>query len=136
MKPCPLLRLPQPVAVLGLCALLASGCAHNLTGKTDHIALTSVPSGARFVTNTGHMGVTPSTITVVDYLDIEVIFSMDGYNDQTIIAPSFVSNALWANLILWNPVAFIFDYALGNYREHQLAIHADLAEENARRSER
>ena len=103
-----------------------SSCASIITGSSDSVEVRSSPTGAAFVTNTGHRGTTPATITIPDDISLQVSYTMDGYKDVTITLPPRMSGWFLANLIIGGIIGIIIDLASGNWRVHDGEVTAVL----------
>jgi len=99
-------------ATLGCIAL--GSCASVMTGKTDEVAIVSIPAGAHFETNTHHAGTTPSTITIPDNIVLEVSFQKAGYEPLDATLPWVGSRWMLGSMLIGLPTLFgdlvILDY--------------------------
>ncbi len=77
------------------------GCASIIEGRTQAVTFNSEPSGAKVVINGIPMGVTPATITLKksEYDNANVVFKMDGYQDQQANLHTKVTGWFWGNVI-------------------------------------
>ena len=112
------------ICLIGL-TLFTSSCASIMTGKTDTLDITSNPSGATYVTNTGQVGTTPGEVTVPEEDTLHVDFSHAGYRSQRVTVESKMSNWIWGNLLFGGLIGLVIDVAGDRSLTHD-NVHADL----------
>ncbi|MCA0399572.1 MAG: PEGA domain-containing protein [Proteobacteria bacterium] len=115
----------QDIARLAsLTGLLALGaCATATRGTTNQIQINSEPPGASVTTSLNQQCTTPCTITVSRKDEFSVVFSLPGYEDQTIAVKTQVAGAGAAgfagNVLVGGVVGMGVDAVTGSTLEHQ-----------------
>ncbi len=89
----------RPFLLLRLALLLAPGCVAVSTAGPGTVQIASTPSGAHFVTNTGHSGTTPETISVQARASLEVTLTKDGYQTRWVSPPRTSESNLAVDLL-------------------------------------
>lgn len=114
-------------AALFLVLLLScASCASIITGSKDSITVDSSPQGAYFTTNSGHSGTTPSKITIPDDLDLEVKYTLAGYQDAEAEVNSRMSAWILGNVLIGGIIGLVIDFATGNYQTHRDEVSVTL----------
>lgn len=106
--------------------LLSSSCASIVTGKEDSVQILTTPPGASFSTNTGHRGVTPSTISIPDSVNLEVDFTLDGFHPQHATLARKGSGWLMGNILLGGIIGLAIDLGTGNWYTHPKTLEVVL----------
>jgi len=107
-------------------SLPCASCASIITGSTDHVTINSSPEGASFTTNTGDSGITPSKIVIADDVDLEVHYSLPGYEDADVSANSRMSAWIIGNILIGGVIGLAIDLITGNYKTHTSEVKATL----------
>ena len=101
-------------ATLVLVAFMASGCGTIINGSNQDVAFNSSPTGARVTVDGLQMGTTPTVIGLSRKDSHTVEFSLDGYENQSMIINRSVSGWVWGNLVFgglvvseWQPAVSI-----------------------------
>lgn len=85
------MRFRSAMAIFSVAAL--GGCATLMTGSTTQVQLTSEPAGAVARTSLEQTCTTPCAVTVSRRDEFFVVFSREGYLDQTVeVRPRPVSS--------------------------------------------
>jgi hypothetical protein len=120
-----------------------SGCA-SIIGKSSYtVAIKSTPDGTHFVVknSTGtavHSGETPATVALISkkgYFKSEqytVVFSKDGYKEQTVPLTASLSGWYWGNILLGGLIGMlIVDPATGAMWKLPENVDGNLAKDSA-----
>ena len=108
----------RTLALARVHSLPFASCASIITGSTDRVTINSSPQGASFTTNSGDSGFTPSKIVVADDLDLEVHYSLPGYQDADVTANSRMSAWIFGNILIGGLIGLAIDLITGNYKTH------------------
>lgn len=93
--------LPIGAFALAIC-FTGSGCASMISGPTQRIPISSVPSGARIsVEPTGFQATTPTDLILRrNAAPYRLTVAHDGYRPQQVVIGSTTNPLLWGNLAL------------------------------------
>ena len=100
-------------ATLVLVAFMASGCGTIINGSNQDVAFNSSPTGARVTVDGLQMGTTPTVIGLSRKDSHTVEFSLDGYENQSMIINRSVSGWVWGNLVFGGLVGLVVDLSTG-----------------------
>ena len=108
------------IAAVAIAAL--GGCATVTRGTTSQVQIVSEPTGATVRTSMGHQCTTPCTLQMSRKDEFSVVFSKEGYEDQTIPVRTQVAGAGAAgfagNVIAGGIIGMGVDAATGSTLEH------------------
>lgn len=123
--------------VLFMFIINMTGCATILKEKETQMKVTSEPEGADIYQTVGRMfrrdkvvrvGRTPTTITLDNKNDAELIFKKDGYEDSNYTAKSEIANGWMFASFVCLIVPAIIDLAsknARNFREKEIKVTLD-----------
>ena len=105
-----------------LAGLALAGCATVTRGTTTQVQILSEPPGATARTSMGHQCSTPCTLQMSRKDEFAVVFTMPGYEDQTVNVRTQLAGAGAAgfagNVVLGGVVGMGVDAATGATLEH------------------
>ena len=105
-------RTQRAACAIAVAAVLSTGCASIINGRTQRVAVGSEPPGARVSVGDRVLGVTPTRVEL-DRSDGDLVlrFEKDCYRDTVLPVPRRTSNWVAGNVLLAGvPVN---EYALG-----------------------
>lgn len=118
------IRLP----LVAVATAVVSGCATIAGGGTSQgVSVSSEPAGASFVVTSSSglqmaSGATPQTIKLPRKNEYQIVFSVPGYNSQSVPLTKGLNGWVWGNLIIgWIP-GFIVDFASGSAHKLEPAV--------------
>jgi hypothetical protein len=121
------MRSPSGSLALALALWLPLvSCASIITGSSDDVTVNSSPQGALFTTNTAHSGTTPTKITIPDDVELQVHYSLAGYQDADASLDARMSAWLFGNILIGGLIGIAIDLITGNYKTHNSEVTATL----------
>lgn len=119
-----------PIFIILLVVLLGtmlSGCATIINGTSQKIQVTSDPPGATVQVDEKSSYTTPVKLRLERRRDHALIFSKEGYQDQTVKLIHVISEVVAGNTLLGGPLGWVFDIFAGTqYKLLPNPVHAEL----------
>lgn len=103
------------VVLIGLSSCIFSGCATIMSGSSQDISVTSVPSGATVTAEPGGMKATTPGVLVLNRKagPYKVTFTLDGHDPYSVMLYTGTNGWLWGNLILGGIIGVAVDMSTG-----------------------
>jgi hypothetical protein len=115
------------VALIITVAFSMSGCATIMTGPTQKIPISSNPSGATVQVDGQTTFVTPATVTLERKNDHILVFTKEGYNQQTVTLLHVISGAVCGNIILGGLIGWGVDAMTGaQFKLVPTTVHVEM----------
>lgn len=107
-----------------------SGCATMVNGTSQKIIATSMPSGATILVDGKKEFTTPTKLRLERRRDHELVFSKEGYKNETVKIMHVISEAVGGNTLLFGPVGWGIDALNGcQYKLVPDKVHIDMRAE-------
>ncbi len=108
-------------------ALSLSGCATIITGSHQKVPVSSEPSGATVRVDDKDEYVTPARIRLRRNTDHQLVFTKDGYAQETVKLAHVISGAFCGNVFLFGPVGMGLDSISGaQFKLVPTQVHVEL----------
>ncbi len=121
---------PVFIAVFLICQ---SGCATFANGTSQKILAISMPPGARILVDGNKEFTTPATLRLERRRDHVLLFSKNGYRDETVKVMHVISEAVAGNTLIFGPLGWAVDALNGcQYKLVPATIHIDMKPEDGR----
>jgi hypothetical protein len=104
-----------PMMTLGIVilALLLTGCATIVSGRTQDIAFESVPAGVDVMLNDGTKTVTPGTLTLKRRGNYLATFTREPFPPRPVEIQNTTNWWVLGNVLIGGIIGFIVDFATG-----------------------
>lgn len=113
--------------VIALLGSTASGCATIINGTSQKLQVTSDPPGAVVLVDEKNTFITPVKLRLERRHDHVLVFSKEGYENQTIKLMHVISEVVVGNTLLGGPIGWAFDIFAGTqYKLVPNPVHVDL----------
>ncbi|MBU1809071.1 MAG: PEGA domain-containing protein [Candidatus Omnitrophica bacterium] len=99
--------------LIALFSFSISGCATIITGTTQKVTITSSPEGAKLDVDGQSTFSTPATVTLERKRDHILVFSKEGYQQQTVTLLHVISGAVCGNILLGGLIGWGVDACTG-----------------------
>lgn len=115
------------VLCVSLSLFLATGCATVVNGPRQNIGLGSTPTAAIVRVNNQQTLTTPATVNLERDQNHTLVFSKEGYEDNSVVLTSSTSGWVWGNVLAGGLIGGVVDFASGSARKlSQDAVHVTL----------
>jgi len=103
------------ILCVALSASVFAGCATIISGSTQDISVTSVPSGATVTAEPGGMKATTPGVLVLNRKagPYKVTFTLDGHDPYSVMLTTDMNGWVWGNLILGGIIGLVVDMSTG-----------------------
>lgn len=102
-----------PASLIALFVISLSGCATILNGTSQKIQVSSEPAGTIIQVDGKDSYVTPAKLRLERRHDHVLLFTKEGYENQTVRLTHVLSEAVCGNLFLCGPLGWVFDIFAG-----------------------
>ncbi|MBI2989540.1 MAG: PEGA domain-containing protein [Deltaproteobacteria bacterium] len=107
------MRKTKHVLYVLLAALFLQGCASIMQGSTQHISVTTVPSGATVLVNGIQRFTSPAMIELPRRESHRLDISLEGYHPEVVDVRHVPSNMTAGNIIAGGLVGYFVDQSTG-----------------------
>jgi uncharacterized protein YceK len=108
-------------------AVLLSGCATLITGSHQKIPVSSEPGGATVQVDGKETYATPAKIRLKRNADHQLVFTKEGYVQETVKLAHVISGAFCGNVFLGGPVGMGLDAMSGaQFKLVPTKVHVEL----------
>ena len=123
-------KLFIPISVIFI-ILALPGCATIINGTSQKIQVTSEPPAAAVKVDGNSMCATPERLRLERRRDHVLVFSKEGYEDQTVKLMHVISEVVAGNTLLGGPLGWAFDMFAGTqYKLVPNPVHVKLKKVN------
>lgn len=120
------------ICLIGVGAVLISGCASIIQGTRQNVGISSTPSGATVCVDNKECGKTPCVQELSRKDNHFVTITLDGYMPYEITLTKSVSGWIWGNIIFGGLIGLVVDAVDGAmYKLTPEQINAELVKQSA-----
>lgn len=121
------MRKIHRLALIVYLAMALPGCATIINGTSQKINVTSSPAGATVRVDEKAEHMTPVRLRLERRRDHVLVFSKDGYEEQSVRLIHVISEVVAGNTLLGGPVGWVFDICAGTqYKLVPNPVHVEL----------
>ena len=114
------------VVIVSFCASL-SGCATLMCGTSQNVPVSSNPAGATLQVDGSGSFTTPATLRLERKRDHILVFTKDGYEEQSFTLLHVIGGAVCGNILLGGLIGWFVDALTGaQYRLAPAKVHVEL----------
>ena len=114
------------VVIVSFCASL-SGCATLMCGTSQNVPVSSNPAGATLQVDGSGSFTTPTTLRLERKRDHLLVFTKDGYEEQSLTLLHVIGGAVCGNILLGGLIGWFVDALTGaQYRLAPAKVHVEL----------
>jgi hypothetical protein len=105
--------IARPTGLIGLVALLTTGCATIIHGTRQDVGISSTPTGASVTIDSMQFGTTPVFSKLRRKENHVVRISLPGYQPTDLTLTSSVSGWVWGNVVIGGLIGLAVDAISG-----------------------
>jgi hypothetical protein len=114
-------------ALICCSAIAASGCATIITGWYQKVPVTSEPDGATVQVDGTEKFITPTKLHLKRNHDHALVFTKDGYTNETVILSHVISGAIAGNAVIFGLAGLAVDNLSGSqFKLIPTKVHVEL----------
>lgn len=103
------------IVCVALSASVFAGCATIVSGSTQSISVSSVPSGATVTAEPGGVKATTPGTLILTRKDgpYQVTFALDGHDSYSVMLTTDTNEWMWGNVIIGGIIGMLIDTSTG-----------------------